>query len=236
MDRGDAGGTNKERDMTTTLGRTLLDHPVSGEEIERRSFEQIELEGVRGSLTHEEWIVARRLIHTSGDPGLVRALRFTPGWMDAAMEALRNSESVYCDASMARSGISRARVHRATGGEPTIHCEVGDAEVAEQAKCSGLPRSVWAVRKAVRSMGEGGIWLFGNAPTGLMELVRMHVEDGFRPSLVVAMPVGFVHVVESKEEFMATGLPGIALAGRRGGSPLVVAAFHALCTLLEEGA
>lgn len=219
--------------MTTTLGRALLDHPISGEEIERLSFERIEREGVRGSMSHEEWTVARRLIHTSGDPGLVRALRFAPGWHEAAMDALRNREPIYCDASMARSGISRERLARATGGEPSIHCEVASPDVAAQAKVSGLPRSVWAVRKTAAAIGSGGIWLFGNAPTGLMELVRLHMEEGYRPSLVVAMPVGFVHVVESKQEFLTSGLPGIALAGRRGGSPLVVATLHALCSLLE---
>lgn len=220
--------------MTTSLGRTLIDHPVSGDEIERLSFACIEREGVRGAMDDREWIVARRLIHTTGDPGLVRALRFAPNWYEAALDALRDREPIYCDASMARAGISKARLRRATGGEPEILCEVGDPEVAALAAASGLPRSVWAVRKAADRIGEGGIWVFGNAPTGLMELVRLHLEDGFCPSLVVAMPVGFVHVVESKEEFLGTGLPGIALAGRRGGSPLVVATIHALCSLLEQ--
>lgn len=219
--------------MERTLGRRLIDDPVSGEEIERRSFEAIERENVRGTLDEGEWTVARRLVHTSGEPGLVRALRFQGPWKHAAMEALLQGEPVYCDASMARSGISKARLRRATSREPSLLCEVADPDVARQAGESGLPRSVWAVRKAVRQVGSGGIWLFGNAPTGLMELVRLHREEGFLPSLVVAMPVGFVHVVESKAEFLGTALPGIALAGRRGGSPLVVATLHALCSICE---
>ncbi|MEK7391558.1 MAG: precorrin-8X methylmutase, partial [Fibrobacterota bacterium] len=152
---------------------------------------------------------------------------------DAALGALRAREPIYCDASMARSGLSKARMRRAIGNEPDILCQVADPDVAAHAAESGLPRSVWAVRKAAQTIGEGGIWMFGNAPTGLMELVRLHMEEGYRPSLVVAMPVGFVHVVESKQEFLTSGLPGIALAGRRGGSPLVVATLHALCSLLE---
>ncbi len=219
--------------MVTTLGRKLIDSPVSGEEIERRSFEAIERENVRGTLDQDEWTVARRLVHTSGDPGLVRALRFQGAWKHAGVEALVRGEPVYCDASMARSGISTARLRRATSREPSLLCEVADPVVSRQALESGLPRSVWAVRKAAELVGGGGIWLFGNAPTGLMELVRLHREEGFLPSVVVAMPVGFVHVVESKAEFQGTGLPGIVLAGRRGGSPLVVAALHALCSLTE---
>lgn len=219
--------------MELTLGRRLLDTPVSGEEIERRSFEAIEQEGVRGCLTDEEWTLARRLVHTCGDSGIVRALRFRGPWRRAGVEAMEAGEAVYCDASMARSGISAARLGRAVSRIPDLLCEVGDPDVAARARESGLPRSVWATRKAARAMGGGGIWLFGNAPTGLMELVRLHREEGYLPSLVVAMPVGFVHVVESKSEFLDTGLPGVVLVGRRGGSPMVVAALHALCSLAE---
>jgi precorrin isomerase len=59
----------------------------------------------------------------------------------------------------------------------------------------------------------------------------MVLEAGIRPALVVAMPVGFVHVVESKDEVMTLDVPYIALAGRRGGSPLAVSVVHALCGL-----
>ena len=64
-----------------------------------------------------------------------------------------------------------------------------------------------------------------------MELNRLIVEEGVKPALVVAMPVGFVHVVESKEELMSLNVPFIAVTGRRGGSPLAVSVIHALCSL-----
>jgi len=222
--------------MATCLGRQLMDKPISGEEIERMSFAAIDREDVREKLPELEWKVARRIVHACGDPSVVRALRFAPGWLEAARAALNAGEPIFCDASMARAGLSKARFQRATGRLPEIHCEIANPEVAAQAAASGLPRSVWGVRKAADAMGSGGIWLFGNAPTALMELMRMHLEDGFRPSLVIAMPVGFVHVVESKQEFLDTGLPGIAVAGRRGGTPLAVATLHALLGLLEEAA
>jgi precorrin isomerase len=62
----------------------------------------------------------------------------------------------------------------------------------------------------------------------------MIIEDRLRPSLVVALPVGFVHLVESKEELMSLRVPYIATAGRRGGSPLAVSVLHALCGLAAE--
>ncbi|MGC7880269.1 precorrin-8X methylmutase, partial [Desulforudis sp. 1190] len=94
----------------------------------------------------------------------------------------------------------------------------------------GLPRSLFAVRMA-RPILEGGIALVGNSPVALLELNRMIREGEVRPALVVAMPVGFVHVEESKRELMELDVPYICLAGRRGGSTLAVAALHALAML-----
>lgn len=86
------------------------------------------------------------------------------------------------------------------------------------------------MRKAGKKL-DGGIVLIGNAPVALLELNRMAREDNIRPALVIGMPVGFVHVLESKEELVASDLPYVVLDGRRGGSPLAVAALHAICML-----
>jgi cobalt/nickel transport system ATP-binding protein/precorrin-8X/cobalt-precorrin-8 methylmutase len=67
-----------------------------------------------------------------------------------------------------------------------------------------------------------------------MELNRMIVEEDVRPALVVAMPVGFVHVTESKDELMTLNVPYVAITGRRGGSPIAVSVVHALCSIAME--
>jgi precorrin isomerase len=73
-------------------------------------------------------------------------------------------------------------------------------------------------------------------PPGEWQIVsRMIIEEGFRPSLVIALPVGFVHVVESKEELMSLGVPFITTVGHRGGSPLAISVVHALCGMAAEG-
>ena len=91
-------------------------------------------------------------------------------------------------------------------------------EVALESRKSGWPRSIFGIRKAKPYL-EGGIAVFGNAPLALLELNRMIKEEKVRPALVIAMPVGFVHVVESKEELMSLDVPYITLEGRRGGVP-----------------
>jgi len=208
---------------------------LNGPEIEARSFEIIDREVPAHNFTQEEWQVVRRMIHTVGDFSIMGNVRFSPGAIDAAMAALRAGKPVYADSNMIRSGISLARLQGVCPDyrSERIICYVGDGEVASRAGQLDLPRSLLAVQKA-KALLDGALVLIGNAPVALLEVNRLIMEEGIRPALIVAMPVGFVHVLESKEEAMATGVPYITLAGRRGGSPLAVSVLHALCSLAEE--
>jgi precorrin isomerase len=175
------------------------------------------------------------MIHTTGDFGIMEAVRFSPDAVKAGVKALRGCRPIFADSNMIRAGISLARLRAVCEfyRRESLICHVADEDVARKARRSGLPRSLHAVQKA-KPLLEGAIALIGNAPVALMEISRMIVEEGLRPALVVALPVGFVHVLESKEELMVLGIPFIATAGRRGGSPLAVSVLHALCSLAEE--
>lgn len=222
--------TQTDSNAARPLVHALLERPMSGEAIEARSLAIIDAEAPPHKLSPEQWAVARRMIHTTADFSLLGDLRFSADAIDAAVEALRAGRPIYADSNMIRSGLSLARLRQVCPeyAPEAIRCHVADADVAEQARAAGLPRSLFAVRKA-RAALDGGIAVFGNAPVALLELNRMIQEEGVRPALVVGMPVGFVHVVESKDELMLMGVPYIALEGRRGGSPLAVSVLHALC-------
>ena len=211
----------------------LLKRPMSGPEIESRSFEIIDSEASdRRGFSLEQWEIVRRMIHTTGDMNLAESVRFSPDAIESGIAALRHGSAIYADSNMIRSGLSLARLRSVNGdySSERIACHVADADVAQEASLNGLPRSLFAIRKAQAQL-DGGIAVFGNAPVALLELNRMIIEEGIRPALVIAMPVGFVHVVESKEELALLGVPFIGIEGRRGGSPLAVATLHALCTL-----
>lgn len=211
----------------------LLANPLSGPDIEARSFQIIDEEAPdRCGFPPDEWEIVRRMIHTTGDVGLAKMVRVSPDAIASGIAALANRAPVYADSNMIRSGLSLARLREVNPAYESsdITCHVADADVAPEAKAGGLPRSLYAIRKA-RPQLDGGIVVFGNAPVALMELNRMIIEEGVRPALVIGMPVGFVHVLESKEELAALGVPFIAIEGRRGGSTLAVATLHALCTL-----
>jgi len=218
------------------LIRAFLERPMSGPEIEARSMEIIDGEAPPHAFPPGEWQIVRRMVHTAGDFGIIETVRFSPDAVEAGIQALRACRPIYTDSNMIRAGISLARLKGVCGfyRRESILCHIADEDVARKARRSDLPRSLHAVQKA-RPLLEGAIVVIGNAPVALMELSRMIIEEGLRPSLVVALPVGFVHVVESKEELISLGVPFIATAGRRGGSPLAVSVVHALCGLAAAG-
>jgi len=210
----------------------LLDNPVSGQEIEDRSFAQIDAEAPAHNHSSDQWQVVRRLIHTTADFAMSDLTHFSADAIKSARAGLKAGGTIYADSNMIRSGLSIPRLKRMNSSyeRESILCHVADEDIAAEARKTGLPRSYFAMRKAGKKL-DGGIVLIGNAPVALLELNRMAREDNIRPALVIGMPVGFVHVLESKEELVASDLPYVVLDGRRGGSPLAVAALHAICML-----
>lgn len=216
----------------TALVRGLYAAPLSGQAIEALSLAAVDHEAGRHAFTPEQWQVVRRMIHATADFSLLAEARFSPDAIACGVQALRCGRPIYADSNMIRAGLSLARLRAVCAGygPQSVFCHVADEDLAEEARSAGLPRALFAVRKA-RPRLEGAIALFGNSPVGLLELNRLVIEESLRPALVVAMPVGFVHVVESKQELMSLPVPFVALAGRRGGSPLAVSVVHALAAL-----
>ena len=213
----------------------LLASPLSGAEIERRSFARIDESAKAHRFDPRQWEIVRRMVHAAGDLTLIDQIRISPDAVEAGIAALRATRPVFADSKMIRAGISLERLQRASPAycPEAISCHVADPDVAEEARRAGLPRSLFAARKA-RPILEGGIVLVGNSPVALLEICRLIQEEGLRPALLVAVPVGFVHVLESKQEAMESGVPHLTVVGNRGGSALAVSALHALCTLAVQ--
>lgn len=222
--------TNLQR----ALIREFYDNPLTGEAIEERSFETIDNEYNGNRKDEPLWPVIRRMVHTCADFSIIDMVCASDDALASGCAALLAGKPIYADSNMIRAGISVARLTKVNVcyNTASVKVHVADEDVAAEARLQKLPRSLFALRKA-RPIIDGGIIIFGNAPIGLLELNRLIREEGLKPALVIAMPVGFVHVVESKAELMSLGVPFIALDGRRGGSTLAVSVIHALCKIAE---
>jgi len=195
-------------------------------DIEGKSFEIIEGLLPELGLTPGERSVVVRVIHATGDPSLASQLVFSPGAVERGIEALRACGPVFCDVNMVRSGLTPSL--RRLGVD--VHCLVESPETIALAAQAGITRGAAAMRSA-RAELEGAVVVVGNAPTALLELVRLAREEGVRPALVVGVPVGFVAAAESKQALLESDLTFITLPGLRGGTPIAVAAVNALARL-----
>lgn len=198
-------------------------------EIERRSFAIIDAEVGAHVHSQQQWPIVRRIIHTTADFDFAGATCFSAGAVEAGIAALRRGEKVLCDTNMVRAGINKTRL-AAFGCE--LVCHVAAPEVAREARAAGVTRSLLAMRRGV---AEGcSIFLIGNAPTALFELLALARAGLAAPALVVGVPVGFVGAEESKEALRASGLTFITCRGRKGGSAIAAAVLNALMILAEE--
>lgn len=206
---------------------------AAGRAIEHESFAVIDAEAGPHNYTDEQWPLVRRMIHANADFEFNGLTAFHREAMQAGMKAvLKGGTPIVADVEMICVGLSKPRL--AHFGLST-HQYISDDDVIEAAKAEDTTRAVQAMRKAHR-LGklDGAIVGIGNAPTALIELVRLIREEGVRPALVVAMPVGFVSAAESKNLMMTVNeVPWVAIKGRKGGSTLVVAAIHAMLSLAE---
>lgn len=199
------------------------------EEIETESFRIIDAEAGEHDWSPAEWQVVRRAVHTSADFEYVRSMVFSEGAVEQAVAALKSGWGIVTDTNMALSGISKARLTRFG---TRVSCHVADPDVSETAKQEGITRSIAAMRKAVADPGNR-IFVIGNAPTALFELLRLTEEGKADPALIIGLPVGFVGAEESKNALAATG-QGIAFItnmGRKGGSNVAAAVVNALAIL-----
>ncbi len=205
---------------------------AAGQKIEHSSFDIVDSEAGSHNYASDQWQVVRRMIHATADFEFNGLAQFHSAAMEAGLNAIANGAAIVADVEMICVGLSKPRLSHF--GVKTHHF-ISDEDVIEAAKAAGTTRAVQAMAKAKQKrLLDGAIVAVGNAPTALIEVIRMIREEGVRPALIVGMPVGFVSAAESKEMLSALDdVPWIITEGRKGGSTLVVAAIHALLALAE---
>lgn len=203
---------------------------IQPQEIEEKSFEMITAELGEHPFTAEQYAVVQRVIHASADFELGRSLLFHPAAIQSGIQAIRSGKMVVADVQMVQVGISKGRIEK-FGGEVNVY--ISDPDVMVEAKRLNTTRAIISIRKAILE-AEGGVYVIGNAPTALLELIRLIKEGATRPGLVIGVPVGFVSAAESKEELAKLDIPFITNIGRKGGSAVAVAALNAISLLAEK--
>jgi precorrin-8X/cobalt-precorrin-8 methylmutase len=199
------------------------------EEIETESFRIIDEEAGDHGWGDPQWQIVRRAIHTSADFEYANSMVFSDAAVEKAIVALQSGAGIVTDTTMALSGISKARL---APFACSVSCHVADSDVGAIAKREGVTRSIVAMRKAACDL-HNRIFVIGNAPTALFELLRLTAEGTITPALIIGLPVGFVGAEESKNALATVdhGIPFITNIGRKGGSNVAAAVVNALAIL-----
>jgi precorrin-8X/cobalt-precorrin-8 methylmutase len=176
----------------------------------------------------------QKSVHATGDPEFQHLLRFTgddedePGRRGA--QAVRDQRPIVTDITMVKAGIT------GRGHDCPVRKAIGNG--ADLAAETGMTRTAASVLELDRDgVYDDAIAVVGNAPTAALALADC-IEDGTRPAVVVATPVGFVKAAESRKRLRAVasehGVPTITNVGRRGGSGLAAGLTNELVHIASD--
>lgn len=200
-----------------------------GQEIMIESFRSIEKEMTNPSVPSGRKWALLHAIHTTADFDMENIL-YTD---EMAVEQLYSKvmsgdlKTIVTDVSMVKSGIRKGALSRLG---IRVECFLSDPRVEQMTKDENITRTQAGIRLAVEEYPDA-LFAFGNAPTALMELCSLIRKGKAKPAGVIAAPVGFVHVRESKYMIKALyGFPKIIVEGRKGGSNLAATLCNSILT------
>lgn len=197
---------------------------VLPEDIEKRSFEIIARELGDRKFPPDQFPVIRRVIHATADFDYADNLAFSDNAVALALKALREGAPIVTDTNMGKAGINKNALKKYKN---EVYCFMADEDVAREAKERGTTRA-WASMDKAAALGRDCVFAVGNAPTALIRLHQLVTEGILTPRLIIAVPVGFVNVVQAKERIMTLKAPWIVGKGRKGGSNVAAAVCNAL--------
>ena len=199
-----------------------------GQNIMIESFRTIASELKNDYPLDHKWALLHA-IHTTADFDMEHILYMDEGAVEALYNKVKDGtlKTIVTDVTMVTSGIRKGALLR-LGIE--AKCYLSDPRVAEMIASEGITRTQAGIRLAVEEHPDA-LFAFGNAPTALMELCELIRKGKACPAGIIAAPVGFVHVRESKHMVKPfKSIPKIIVEGRKGGSNLAATLCNAILT------
>lgn len=192
-------------------------------EIENNSMDIIDQVMGDTDFNEEEMIVAKRMIHTTGDFEYRKIIDFKSDFINVAKEAIKEGTTIFTDTRMGFMGINKPALEKAGC---KLACYIDDERVYKMSKELKTTRSACAVDLAVADGVD--IFVIGNAPTALFRVLELVKEGKINPKFIVGVPVGFVGAKESKEYLREFDIPQISTVGNKGGSNVAASIVNAL--------
>jgi precorrin-8X/cobalt-precorrin-8 methylmutase len=174
--------------------------------------------------------VRQKAVHATGDPEFQHLVRTTGDPVRAGARAVLDERPIVTDITMVKAGIT------GRGHDCPVRKAIGNG--TDLAERTGMTRTAASVLTLDgEGVYDGAIAVVGNAPTAALALADC-IEDGTRPAVVVATPVGFVKAADSRERVRevarAHDVPAVTTVGRRGGSGLAAGITNELVHVASD--
>ncbi|MBC7390246.1 MAG: precorrin-3B C(17)-methyltransferase [Opitutaceae bacterium] len=211
--------------------RGYLDRkPHTGAEIQEASFREI-ISNLDPNAHPSDFLwAAIRCIHTSGDFEYINYLRTSPNAINSWKTYLYQGGIIVTDVTMVQAGITKSYLEKY--GNQVI-CLLNEPETVLLAREENLTRSQAGIKLAALKYPEA-LFVIGNAPTALIEISDQTREGKIKPAGIIAAPVGFINVIESKERVHLLDVPFAMIIEKRGGSNFAAAIVNAAFSLDES--
>ncbi len=212
------GYYEKKDDKKNEPGRSIM------RESFRRILDQIDSEGVPA----EQLWAGMHCVHTTADTEIVKSLVLSDKVIEATHKAFYSGKPpvIITDVNMVKSGIRKGLLEKL--GIKVI-CYLNDERADKLAVEKNITRTQAGMRIAVEEYPDA-IYAIGNAPTALIELVKLIRRKKANPTAVIGAPVGFVNVKESKWQlkYGAKETPYVIVEGQKGGSNVAATIINSI--------
>ena len=176
-------------------------------------------------MSFEERIIVERIVHSTADPEYANITKMSKDFVETSLKAINSEKDILTDINMVKIGINKY--------PGKVKCYIKDERAVSIAKEENITRAAAAIRVASNE-GFDGIVVVGNAPTALLEVLKLVKENAINVCSVIGVPVGFVGAAESKKALQKTDIPNLITVGPKGGTPIAVATVNSLINLKKE--
>jgi precorrin-8X/cobalt-precorrin-8 methylmutase len=177
------------------------------------------------NMSFEERAIVERIVHSTADPEYANITKISKEFVKKSLNAIDSEKDILTDINMVKIGINKY--------PGRVRCYIRDDRAVSISKEENITRAAAGIRVAVED-GFEGIVVVGNAPTALLEVLKLVNNNALDVCSVIGVPVGFVGAAESKKALQKTDIPNLITEGPKGGTPVAVAAMNSLINLKKE--
>lgn len=180
-------------------------------------------------LNEEHLLLYTKMIHSVGDFSIAPFIRISEGFVHAFRTSVEDYLPIICDSTMTATGIYSKKIRQNSEVVSFLY----DERTEKLALMEGITKSAASMRIACKEYPDGANFAVGNAPTALMELLKIGKNNPSIIRSVVGIPVGFVNASETKRKLHESSVEHITLLGNRGGSSITASVINGMGMILS---